>query len=278
MQRRDFLKLLGAGFAYSLMPSILKADEGEGNEGRMEEPEEGSEETECVKVPVLMYHAVNNKDSIYSRAPARFRRDLEYLYENGYKLTSIEELVNGTIHADKPVVLTLDDARGSQFRVDDENNINSDCAVGIIEDFCSSHPEFGKTAMFYVSFSSNAAFGQRSSVGYKLNWLLDNGYEVGNHTMRHTNMASCSLEEFKDTISDCKDEFEKYLGERASLVKSFCFPYCAVPSDEAKWEFLRGQFTSATIGGGRSYCDGDLYRIPRLGIEKTTSIERIMRL
>lgn len=269
MDRRNFLRMIGAGAAFSLMPSVLKADE-ESSSGE-------SEGEECVKVPVLMYHAVNNKDSIYSRTPARFRKDLEFLYENGYKLTSIEELVSGTIHADKPVILTFDDARGSQFRLNDNDSIHSECAVGIIENFCNAHPEFGRTAMFYVSFSSSAAFGQRSKVEYKLNWLLDNGYEIGNHTMRHTNMASCSFSEFKDTITDCRDEFEKYLGERASLVKSFCFPYCAVPSAEEKWDFLAENFTSATIGGWRSYCDDDLYKIPRLGIENTTSIERILR-
>lgn len=272
MDRRDFLKLLGAGAAFSLIPSVLKAEDGENSAEKS-----GKETEECIKVPVLMYHAINRQDSIYSRTPARFKRDLEFLHENGYKLTSIEELVSGAIHADKPVVLTFDDARGSQFRVDENKNIDSECAIGILEDFCSLHPEFGRTAMFYVSFSSSAAFGQRSSVGYKLNWLLDNGYEIGNHTMRHTNMANCSLTEFRDTITECQDKLEEYLGETASLVKSFCFPYCAVPSDEAKWEFLAENFTSATIGGGRNYCNDDLYRIPRFGIESTTSIERITR-
>ena len=42
-----------------------------------------------------MYHAIDKKDSIYSRTPRRFTKDLEYLYENGYMLASIEELVNG---------------------------------------------------------------------------------------------------------------------------------------------------------------------------------------
>ena len=280
MQRRDFLKIIGAGAAFSIMPSILKADEQENNgEKSREALKENSEgAAECKKVPILMYHAINRQDSIYSRTPRRFTKDLEYLYENGYLLASIEELVNGSIRADKPVILTFDDARGSQFRLDENNNVDSNCAVGIMEDFCGSHPDFGKKAIFYVSFSSNAAFGQRSKVEYKLKWLLDNGYELGNHTMRHTNMASCSLAEFKDTILDCKDEFEKHLGERASLVKSFCFPYCAVPRDEEKWDFLRQCFTSATIGGGRSYCNDDLFKIPRFGIQNTTSIERIMRL
>lgn len=263
MERRDFLKLIGMGAAASLAPSILSADE--------------EIQEEALEVPVLMYHAVNGQDSQYSRGPSRFRRDLEYLFEQGYKLTTMEELVNGSFRVDKPVILTFDDARPSQFRLDENGNIDSNCAVGIMEEFCNSHDDFGKTAMFYVSFSANAPFGQRSSVEHKLNWLLDNGYEIGNHTMRHTNMANCSLEEFKDTILDCKEKFDEYLGEKAALVKSFCFPYCAVPSDEEKWDFIHEHFTSATIGGRRSYTTGDdLFRIPRYGILRTSTIENLL--
>ncbi|MDD4878056.1 MAG: polysaccharide deacetylase family protein [Candidatus Nanoarchaeia archaeon] len=266
MQRRDFLKILGMGAAASLVPSVLKADDRDENK------------TTPLEVPVLMYHAVDRKDSIYSRTPERFRQDLECLYEKGYKLSTIEELVSGSFSAEKPVVITFDDARGSQFRLEEEGIITHNCAVGIMEDFCGSHPDFGKTAMFYISFSANAAFGQRNSVEYKLNWLLDNGYEIGNHTMRHTNMSRCSIQEFRDTITECQDKLEDYIGERISLVKSFCFPYCAVPSDENRWEFLRSYFTSATIGGGRSYCNDDLFRIPRYGIVSSTRIERIAGL
>lgn len=265
MKRRDFLRILGFTATASLIPSVLSADENAENE---EAP---------LKVPVLMYHAVNGQNSPYSRGPSRFRRDLEYLFEQGYKLSTMEELVSGNFRADKPVILTFDDARPSQFRLDENGNIDSNCAVGIIEDFCSSHYDFGKTAMFYVSFSSNAAFGQRSSVEYKLNWLLDNGYELGNHTMWHDNLANVSFERMKQSISRCQEEFEKYIGERISLVKSFCFPYCAVPHEQKAWDYLRENFTSATIGGRSSYTVGDdLFKIPRYGIFRTSTIEKLI--
>jgi len=281
MKRRDFLKTLGAGFAYSLLPSFAKSDERMHEQGESgEAPEESGESSaeQCIKVPVLMYHAINRQDSDYSRTPARFAHDLEFLYENEYKLTSIEELVTGTMRADKPVVLTFDDARDSQFHLDENNNIDSECAVGIMNEFCDSHPDFGKTAMFYVSFDSNAAFGQRSKVGWKLNYLLDNGYEIGNHTMWHDNLSLVSLDKLKETITTCRDELEKHLGEMISRVKSFCFPYCAVPSSDSALDFIRSSFTSATIGGGRSFCNNDLHKIPRIGIANTTSIERIVNL
>ena len=260
--------MIGGTAAVSLIPSFARNDE---------MPAEKSITEECKKVPVLMYHAIDTKDSIYSRTPRRFTKDLEYLYENGYMLASIEELVNGSIRADKPVILTFDDARGSQFRLDENNNVDSNCAVGIMEEFCNSHADFGKTAMFYVSFSANAAFGQRSKVEHKLNWLLDNGYELGNHTMWHDNLANVSFERMKESISRCTEEFEKYIGERVSLVKSFCFPYCAIPYREEAWDYLRDNFTSATIGGRSSYTPGDdLFRIPRYGILRTSTIEMLL--
>jgi peptidoglycan/xylan/chitin deacetylase (PgdA/CDA1 family) len=265
MNRRNFLRMLGGAALVTAMPSVLSADE------------DIAVQENALEVPVLMYHAVNGQDSQYSRGPSRFRRDLEYLFEQGYKLTTMEELVSGSFRADKPVIITFDDARPSQFRLDENGNIDSNCAVGIMEEFCNLHDDFGKTAMFYVSFSANAPFGQRSSVGYKLNWLLDNGYELGNHTMWHDNLANVSFERMKESISRCHDEFEKHIGERVSLVKSFCFPYCAVPYKEEAWDYLGENFTSATIGGRSSYTPGDdLFKIPRYGILRTSTIENLI--
>ena len=69
-----------------------------------------------IKLPVLMYHAINEKSSKvgkYVISPKRFEEDIIYLKNNGYQTVSAKQLVkyvySGEALPEKPIVLTFDD-------------------------------------------------------------------------------------------------------------------------------------------------------------------------
>lgn len=142
-------------------------------------------------VMVLEYHRIA-EEGRWSRTPENFRADLEYLYEQGYRCIGLDDLVNNDINVEPgftPVVLTFDDADPSQFRYIEQNGelvIDPRCAVGVMEDFRREHPDFNITATFYVL---PTLFGQEEYAEKKLAWLVENGYDIGNHTVNHPSLG-----------------------------------------------------------------------------------------
>ncbi len=191
-------------------------------------------------IPILMYHTfLPASGSDWNRTTAAFRGDLAYLYAHGYYLTSMHQFVAGTldIPAGKtPVILTFDDGAESQFRYllrpDGTLAIDPDSAVGILEDMVARHPDFGHAGVFYVP--PGLPFGddddkhdQRRFAGTKLAWLLAHGYELGNHTLHHANLANATDAQVRQEIAGGEDGLHRYVP--GAPIETFALPYGAYP-------------------------------------------------
>ena len=92
-------------------------------------------------------------------------------------------------------MLTFDDSSPGQFRYIESNGkleIDPKSAVGILDAFTREHPDFGRAATFYVLPAANPPnrlFNQPEHVGRKLQYLVERGYEIGNHTLWHANLG-----------------------------------------------------------------------------------------
>ena len=142
-------------------------------------------------IPVLEYHSVASPEARWARTPAHLRADLERLYRSGYYLTSLNAVLQNRIDTPAgkaPVVLTFDDSRDNQFRYlpGTPPQLDPDCAVGVLEAFTKAHPDAGKAATFFVLPES--LFAQPAYATEKLQWLVAHGYQVGNHTITHSQL------------------------------------------------------------------------------------------
>ena len=163
---------------------------------------------ELGEVPIMMYHGIHNKtndetDYIggnvdkdgYQRTSEAFRNDLEFYYQNGYRMIRLNDYVDGNIDVElgkSPLILTFDDGLSNNIKVtelDSKGNIIIDpnSAVGILEEYKKKYPDFNVTATFFVNGS---LFSQPEYNEKILNWLVDNGYDVGNHTNTHVNFSN----------------------------------------------------------------------------------------
>ena len=161
------------------------------------------------RVMILEYHLVGDSEARWERQRARFRRDLELLYERGYRPISVAELVDKKIDLPaglSPVVFTFDDASPSQFRYIEKNGqleIDPGSALGIWLDFAKQHPDWRNKAVFCMlsgaeagrSFFGNTHRGQDIE-GQKTEWrhrkvkfLADQGFELCNHTLWHAQLS-----------------------------------------------------------------------------------------
>lgn len=160
---------------------------------------------EAGKIMVLMYHVIGaEKEGDWSQTADNFRRDLQNLYEQGYSLLSLRNLVENNITTPEgrtPLVLTFDDGTSGHFRYleqDGEKIIDPNCAVGILLDFGKKYPDFGHTATFYVN---DRPFGQAKYWQEKLQHLVSLGFDIGNHTHTHPKLNKLSDEEVQKEIA-----------------------------------------------------------------------------
>lgn len=210
---------------------------------------------EMGQVLVLEYHRIGEPEERWQRTPDNFRQDMAYLYQNGYIPANIIDLARGFPHVPagkKPVVLTFDDSYAGQFRYLDDGAIDPDSAVGMLlamhEKYSNEWPLKGT---FYVL--PDALFGQRALADQKLQWLVNNGFEVASHTLTHFNLGQGSDDEVQWELAMSQRQLEARLP--GYTVESLSVPYGAYPLNESlvaagTWEGEPYTYSNVVMVGG----------------------------
>jgi hypothetical protein len=161
---------------------------------------------ELGRIPVLEYHLIQEVDSgQWKVGREHFRRQLEMLYDNGFRPVTMQQVVDKKIDLPaglSPVVFTFDDASPSQFRYIERNGqleIDSTTAVGIWLNFRRTHADWENRAVFCMLPAAEAGrsfFGNKGIEGQKTEWrfrkvkfLADSGFELCNHTLWHAQLS-----------------------------------------------------------------------------------------
>ncbi len=181
---------------------------------------------ELGRIPVMMYHGIYDKvneytggnvdPSGYHRTAKAFREDLEFYYKSGYRMIRLEDYVLGKIDVEagySPIVLTFDDGLTNNFNVlgldeDGDLIIDPDSAIGILEEFKTKYPDFNVTATFFLNRS---LFNQSQYNEKILTWLIENGYDIGNHSYTHADLSNISTIEVQEEIGKQYDLFEQHI-------------------------------------------------------------------
>lgn len=179
---------------------------------------------ELGQIMVLMYHRIeaqDNPDDVWTRTPDQFRGDLQWLYDNDFYIIPIRDFIRNEISAPagkRPVVLTFDDGTDGQFRMIQQDDgtlvIDPDSAVGILEEFDNRYDDFSAGGLFSIlplaPFAWPEADDQRQYAEQKLQWMLENDYELGNHTVGHINMRESTDEEIKSELARAENLIRDY--------------------------------------------------------------------
>ncbi len=194
---------------------------------------------------ILEYHKIAHPEHRWTRTPENFRRDLETLHARGYRLISLNDLVDGRIAVPAgttPVVLTFDDSSPGQFRYLQKNGaleIDPQSGVGILEAFIAGHPDFGRAATFYVlpgASRPNRLFDQPEYEARKLQFLVSRGYEIGNHTLWHANLGKYDEPTVRGQIAGAQEWIQRLVPDYK--IRTLALPHGVYPRDVA-WA-LRG--------------------------------------
>lgn len=198
---------------------------------------------ELGNVPIMMYHGIHNitdnkytggnvdKDG-YQRTTQAFEKDLEFYYTSGYRMIRLQDYVNGIVDVEagkSPIILTFDDGLENNMKVTglDDNGeiiIDPNSAVGVLEKFKQKYPDFQVTATFFVN---GGLFNQKEYNEKILIWLVNHGYDVGNHTYNHPDFTTISYEKGVKEVGSVYQLLEKHIpGKYVNIVAlPFGSPY-----------------------------------------------------
>lgn len=196
---------------------------------------------ELGNIPIMMYHGIIDKTDDqteytggnvdkdgYNRTVESFREDLEFYYQNGYRMIRLQDYIDGNIDVEygkSPIVLTFDDGNENNIKVtglDESGNIIIDpnSAVGVLEEFKKKYPDYNVTATFFVN---GGIFNQSEYNEKILKWMIDNGYDIGNHTKTHIDIKKSSSDKVQEEIAYVYDQLERIIPDK--YVKIIALPF-----------------------------------------------------
>jgi peptidoglycan/xylan/chitin deacetylase (PgdA/CDA1 family) len=236
---------------------------------------------ELGRVMVLQYHRIDQPEERWTRTPENLRRDLETLHARGYRLQALNDLLDGRVTVPAgttPVVLTFDDSSPGQFRYlerDGRLEIDPRSGVGILEAFIAEKPDFGRAATFYVlpgASRPHRLFDQAEHAGRKLRFLVERGYEIGNHTLWHANLGKYPEAVVREQLAEAQVWVQRHVA--GYRFRTLALPHGVYPKDlawaisgEAKGSAYRHDAIMMVAGGAapspyaRAF---DPYRLPRI--------------
>ncbi len=194
-----------------------------------EEDYKNNKVDELGEIPIMMYHGIHNKKSNYvggnidkdgyQRTAEAFYNDLEFYYQNNYRMIRLIEFINGKIDVElgkSPIIITFDDGLENNIKVlgldsNGEIIIDENSAVGILEKFKKKYPDYNVTATFFVN---GGLFNQPEYNDKILKWLINNGYDVGNHTYTHPDFTKINATKTKMEVGKVYELLNKIIPEK----------------------------------------------------------------
>ena len=245
---------------------------------------------EIGRIPIIMYHSVDEKGGKYDKRGLNipgttFRKHLDMMVKAGwYPMNArdiyIPEKLQAVPAGMTPVVLTFDDARGSQFWMKPDGSIAPNCILGILESYHKKYGEkWPRAGTFFALPKSSynpTPFWQAGLEAKKCQWLVANGYELSNHSFAHKNMAPMNAAQVREAVWGCVRDIRK-LAPNATM-DTFCVPYGSYPKDKSTWGVIlndpQGQYKNLVAfkaWGDESFAPGDKRfnpkEVDRIGVD-----------
>ena len=204
---------------------------------------------ESGRIMVVMFHnfveEYKKGDKAYTTTFDAFEKLLDTLYTSDYRLISLNDYLNGNIDTPAgciPMVFTFDDGTAGQFNLIDEGGtlaVNPRSAVGILEKFNKTHPDFGTKGTFFVNLG-NQTFGGAGSVAGRLEYLKGKGFELGNHTFTHINLKETkAAAKIQEEIGGNQKKMYELIPDYTFT--TFSLPYGAPSKDLAQF-VIKGEY------------------------------------
>lgn len=224
---KRFYYLVGAlvliGLIVAIVASFSAGDDSitDFTEGETATPEEleSIRANESGSIIIVRYKSIGESDQA-GRSVEGLRSDLEWLYENGYRSISLQDLSEGSMRVSSgmtPVLITFDgfDESHLRFKNGAGSELDLDCAAGVLQEFVLEKPDFGLNAVFFIGEDFR---GDDKEAGESIKALVKAGFSTGVYVQRDEESIK-NAEDLEKAISEVEDIVQKQLkGFRAQAV------------------------------------------------------------
>lgn len=208
-------------------------------------------------IPILAYHSLDESGSVLSLPPEIFRRQMEFLHLNGYQVYTAGEyaaLLRKGLEASRPsVVLTFDDgyANFAETVVPVLRGYGYRATVYIQTDYIGKESAF--TSILDLPLLSGA----------EIKRLSEEGFEIGSHTLSHSNLAGLALDQARNEIVRSKVVLEDLTGKE---VRTLCYPRGDYNREIVELVKEAGYQAAVSLRVGNRNTIADIYTLSRITI------------
>lgn len=205
--------------------------------------DEGSKYTKTV--PILMYHHIrdfddpkNRIDTNLSVSPTKFKQEVDWLKNAGYKTIDFEDLFSGHV-SEKSIILTFDDGFSDNYD-----------AYKILKDN-------GQKGTFFVVSGSIGAGSHMSKD--QLIEMENNDMEIESHTVNHLDLTKLNEANLNYQLVSGKNDLETMLDRKIDFL---CYP--SGRYNDKVIDATRKAGYAAAVTTNFSAKDGNNFTLPRV--------------
>ncbi len=219
-----------------------------------------------LQVPILMYHriAVLNGDEPAVTVgltvdPGEFQLQMAWLHDHGYhtisQLQLFQALEEGKPLPSKPIMLTFDDGyRG---------------IATVAAPIMSQHGYSGTAYVITDRIAQNPKAAPTWLTWSQLRLLEKRGWDIGSHTVSHTEIPHMSEEAAMRTLRQSRFALERHLGHP---VQWFCYPAGSVDQKAVDEVRKAGYVLATTTKSGDTLSAQDPLQLERIRVSNTTGV------
>ena len=214
------------------------------------------------RVPIIVYHSVDESGSCISMSVSEFTGQMEYIKKNGYKTLTAGNLADnlrkGIKMPDRSVVLTFDDGFENNYSV----------VFPILKNL-------GLTATIFLTtdyLSKKCTWDKKDDIPDLplLSWdmvreMSKHGIDFQSHTATHPHLPLLSDDIIKNELRKSRLAIEDKIGTKCDIL---CYPYAEF--DARIVNILRDEGFIAAFAGHPDY--EDIYSIRRVGSAQFNSM------
>lgn len=210
---------------------------------------------------ILCFHGISEDDWRFNSRKEVFIKQIELLLSRGYKFVTLDEVFTAT---GKNCVLTFDDGYSSVLDI-----------TSFIKE--KSIPAY----MFLISGKYDpeglgvSTFTQKDFLTPdQIAELISEGWRIGSHTDSHKLLPVLSSDEKKHEIIDSKVKLEQVYNVNVDAIS---FPRGEYDSQTLEYCKQAGYKYGLTMDDSVLNINCDLLRLPRVGIDRTHSVEEMLQ-
>ena len=206
------------------------------------------------KIPVLLYHSINQNMINDETTSLHFEKQISYLKNNNYKTVSINQIKP---NIKKQIILTFDDGYKDIISIVlpilKKYNFKAICFI------VSNH--IGKYNLWDVN-NNNYKKKELLNKTDIFEWLK-NGMMIGSHTHNHLDLTKLDKDSLEDEVSTSKKILEDTF---STNIADFCYPFGKVNSNS--YTIVKNYYHNAYTTNRSRYFHNkhDPFLIPRIDI------------